>query len=96
MIVTGAVVGAYVAGTIVAKKMGYSFGRETVVRCRAGHVFTTVWVPGATLKALKLGFWRLQWCPVGRHVSLVAPVRDADLTDELRRMAASHHDTPVP
>jgi hypothetical protein len=94
-ILAGVVV-AYVAGTIIATRQGYSFGRNAVVRCRQGHLFTTVWIPGASIKALRLGFWRVQWCPVGRHVDLVRPVKDADLTDAERSFAVAHHDVPVP
>jgi hypothetical protein len=94
-ILAGVVV-AYVAGTIIATRRGYSFGKNSVVRCRQGHLFTTVWIPGASVKALRLGLWRIQWCPVGRHVDLVHPVRDADLTDAERTFALSHHDAPVP
>lgn len=95
-IITGAVIGAYAAGTAVAVRNGYSFGRNATVRCRAGHLFTTTWIPGASVKSLKLGLWRLQWCPVGRHVTLVYPVKSADLTDAEREFAAGHHDVPVP
>jgi hypothetical protein len=94
-ILTGVVV-AYVAGTIVATRQGYSFGKDTVVRCRRGDLFTTVWVPGASVKALRFGFWRLQWCPVGRHVDLVHPVKNAELTDAERAFAFANHDSPVP
>jgi hypothetical protein len=94
-ILAGVIV-AYVAGTIIAIRQGYSFGKNTVVRCRQGHLFTTVWIPGASVKSLRFGFWRLQWCPVGRHVDLVHPVKDADLTDTEREFALSHHDAPVP
>lgn len=94
-ILAGVVV-AYVAGTIIATRQGYSFGKNSLVRCRRGHLFTTVWIPGASVKALRLGFWRLQWCPVGRHVDLVRPVKGADLTDTERAFALAHHDVPVP
>jgi len=94
--VLAGVVVAYVVGTIVAIRQGYSLGRNAVVRCRQGHLFTTVWIPGASVKALRLGFWRLQWCPVGRHVDLVRPVKDADLSAEERSFTLAHHDTPVP
>jgi hypothetical protein len=90
------VVVAYVAGTIIATRQGYSFGKNAVVRCRQGHLFATVWIPGASVKAVRLGFWRIQWCPVGRHVDLVRPVKNADLTETERAFALSHHDVPVP
>lgn len=37
------------------------------VRCSAGHVFTTIWMPLGSLKAVRLGWKRWQYCPVGRH-----------------------------
>jgi len=86
----------YVVGTVVATRQGYSFGRNSLVRCRRGHLFTTVWIPGASVKALRLGFWRVQWCPVGRHVDLVHPVRGAGLSAAERSFAAAHHDVFVP
>jgi hypothetical protein len=95
LIFVGVVV-AYVAGTIIATRQGYSFGKDSVVRCRRGHLFTTVWIPGASVKSLRLGFWRIQWCPVGRHVDLVRPVKNADLTDAERSFALAHHDVLVP
>ncbi len=94
--ITACVLIAYAVGTWVARSQGYSFGRNVVVRCRQGHVFTTVWIPGASLKAIRLGLWRVQWCPVGRHVSLVTPIKDADLTETEREFAAEHHDVRVP
>ena len=86
----------YVAGTIIATRQGYTFGRDVAVRCRRGHLFTTVWIPGVSVKALRLGYWRVQWCPVGRHVDLVRLVRDADLSDAERSFAAAHHDVLLP
>jgi hypothetical protein len=95
-VILAGIVVAYAAGTIIATRQGYSFGKNSVVRCRQGHLFTTVWIPGASVKALRLGFWRLQCCPVGRHLDLVHPVKDADLTDAERSFALAHHDAPVP
>jgi hypothetical protein len=94
--VFAAVVAGYVAGTIIAIQQGYSLGKNAVVRCRRGHLFTTVWIPGASVKSLRLGFWRFQWCPVGRHFDLVHPVKTAALTQAERSFALSHHDAPVP
>jgi hypothetical protein len=90
------VVAALAAGTAVAWSLGYKLGGETVVRCRQGHLFTTIWIPGASLKAVRLGGVRLQRCPVGHHWSLVRPVKEADLTDEERRTAREHRDVRLP
>jgi hypothetical protein len=94
--VTAGIVAAYAAGTVIAVRQGYAVGRNVPVRCRQGHLFTTTWIPGATIKALRLGFWRVQWCPVGRHVGLVRLVKEADLSPAEREFAAGHHDIPVP
>lgn len=94
--VFGGVIAAYAVATVIAQRRGYKFGGSVPVRCRDGHLFTTVWIPGASVKALRLGLWRVQWCPVGRHVSLVTLVKDADLTDAERAFAAEHHDARIP
>ena len=94
--VAAGVIAAYAVGTIVARRQGYSFGRNVPVRCRRGHLFTTTWIPGASVKALRLGYWRVQWCPVGRHIDLVRLVKDTDLSPAEREFAAEHHDVPVP
>ena len=91
-----AMIAVYAAGTVIAVRQGYSFGWNTIVRCRQGHLFATVWIPGASVKSLRLGWWRVQWCPVGRHVDLVHPVRTADLTETERSLALARHDVPVP
>jgi hypothetical protein len=83
-------------GTVIARRLGYKVGGNTVVRCRQGHLFTTLWIPGVKLKAIDLGVARFQHCPVGHHWTLVFPVRDADLTDEERLFAAEHHDIRIP
>ncbi len=96
-IVTFAVVAVgYAVGTVIAVRKGYAFGRSVPVRCRAGHVFSTTWIPGASIKAVRLGLWRVQWCPVGHHVDLVRLVKESDLTQTEREFAAEHHDVPVP
>jgi hypothetical protein len=47
-----------------------------------------------SFKALRLGPWRLQRCPVGRHWSIVTPVRD--LSGRQRRTARKTHDLRIP
>ena len=90
------VAGVITGGILIARRLGYNLGTNTVVRCRQGHLFTTVWIPGVKLKELDLVVARLQYCPVGRHWSLVVPVRDTDLTEEERQFAREHHDIRIP
>jgi len=71
-------------------------GGNVVVRCRSGHVYTTIWIPGASVKSLRLGWWRLQRCPVGEHWSIASPVRESDLPDRDKRMAREHRDIRIP
>jgi len=91
-----AVVVAYAAATVVSRRRGYPMGGNVVVRCREGHLFTTIWIPGASLKSLRFGWWRFQRCPVGNHWTLVAPVKAAELTEEEQRFAAEHRDIRIP
>ncbi len=90
------VIGVVVVATLVARRLGYKVGGNVVVRCRKGHLFTTIWIPGVKLKAVDLGVVRFQWCPIGRHWSFVIPVRDSDLSDEERQFARQHHDVRIP
>ncbi|MHB1209911.1 MAG: hypothetical protein ACYC1I_09430 [Acidimicrobiales bacterium] len=86
-----------VAMTLIARRRGYEgMGGNTVVRCRSGHLFTTIWVPGVSLKSLRLGWWRLQYCPVGKHWTIVVPVKVTTLSDEERESAAEIRDIRLP
>lgn len=71
-------------------------GGNIVVRCRQGHVFTTIWIPAASFKAVRLGFWRIQYCPVGHHWSVVRPVKEEYLSEEELRAAGESHDIRIP
>jgi hypothetical protein len=84
------------AETVAMRLRGYRIGTDVVVRCRQGHLFTTIWLPGASLKSLKLGWWRYQWCPVGHHLSFVTPVRDSGLSEEEERIARQTKDIRIP
>jgi hypothetical protein len=81
---------------VLVRRRGYVIGADTVVRCRSGHLFTTLWIPGGSVKALRLGWWRLQRCPVGKHWSLVTPAKVSELTEEELRLASEHHDVHLP
>ncbi len=69
---------------------------NVVVRCRSGHLFTTIWIPAASVKAVRLGPWRLQYCPVGRHWAIVTPVDESTLEQGERDAARAHHDIRLP
>jgi hypothetical protein len=82
--------------TGAARARGYKVGPNTIVRCRKGHLFTTIWIPGASIKSVRLGLSRFQRCPVGSHWTLVKPVKEADLTDDDRATAALTRDVRIP
>jgi hypothetical protein len=83
---------------VVVRRTGGGNGAagRVVVRCRDGHVFTTIWVPLASFKAIRLGPLRFQYCPVGGHWTFVVPVPPSELTSLERRMAQRYDDGPVP
>jgi len=91
-------IGAAVVATeaLILRKRTGRFAGNVVVRCRGGHTFTTLWIPGASVKAVRLGWWRVQRCPVGHHWSIVTPVDDEQLDEAERRAARAMHDLPVP
>jgi hypothetical protein len=78
------------------RRRGWGAGGSVVVRCRKGHLFTTIWIPAASLKSMRLGWWRVQRCPVGRHFSIVTPVVKTSLTAEELRAARGRRDIRIP
>jgi hypothetical protein len=94
LVAAGVLVG--VEAVVVSRRRGSLLDLDTVVRCRGGHLFTTWWIPGASVKALRLGWWRLQHCPVGAHWSLVTPVSMSTLSADERQSAAGCHDLRIP
>jgi hypothetical protein len=82
--------------TVAGRALGYKFGLNTVVRCRDGHLFTTIWIPGVKLKAVDLGVARIQRCPVGDHWTLVTPVRERDLSRRQLKRARATRDVRLP
>jgi hypothetical protein len=81
---------------VAMKLRGYRIGGNLVVRCREGHLFTTIWIPGASLKSLRFAWWRFQRCPVGKHWSIVTPVKESELTEDEKRTASEHKDVRLP
>jgi len=81
---------------VALRLRGYRIGGNVVVRCRKGHLYTTIWVPGASVKSLRFGWWRFQHCPTGGHWSIVTPVKEADLTAQEKRIARASRDIRIP
>jgi hypothetical protein len=89
-------VGFVAVEAAVVKLRAGKLAGNVVVRCRAGHVFTTIWIPGGSLKSVRLGLWRFQRCPVGGHWSLVTPVNPAELTEDELQAARENRDIRLP
>ncbi len=69
---------------------------DVPVRCTAGHFFTTIWVPLASAKAVRLGSARWQYCPVGHHWAMVRPLDDGNASAADLASAALTHDIRIP
>ena len=89
-------IAATAGATLVLRRQGYGVGGNTLVRCRQGHLFTTIWIPLVSVKSLRLGWWRFQHCPVGKHWDLVRPVRAADLSAAELVAASAVKDIRIP
>ena len=71
---------------------------DVPVRCSAGHLYTTIWVPLGSLKAVRLGGTRWQYCPVGHHWATVRRLDGGDgaVSEEDLAQAALVHDVRIP
>lgn len=69
---------------------------DRVVKCSEGHLYTTMWVPMVSLKALRFGQQRFQYCPIDKHWSWVERVDEAKLPTEELKEAMAHHDINIP
>jgi hypothetical protein len=90
------ILAALLVEAVALRLHGYRIGGNVVVRCRKGHLYTTIWVPGASVKSLRFGWWRFQHCPTGGHWSIVTPVKEADLTEQEKRIARATKDIRIP
>jgi hypothetical protein len=91
------IVGAALLVELAALRLrGYRLGGNVIVRCQRGHLYSTIWIPGASVKSLRFGLWRVQRCPVAGHWSIVTPVERARLSRRQLRSARAAHDVRVP
>jgi len=89
-----AVIVVLIVWTLFRARSGKA-GGNVIVRCAKGHLFTTIWIPGVSFKAIRLGSDRFQWCPVGRHWTTVTRVPESELTQEDVERAHEHHDIRI-
>jgi len=66
------------------------------VRCKDEHLFTTIWIPLGSLKAVRLGNRRYQRCPVGHHWTMVVPLDPNTADPGDLAAAAAVHDIRIP
>jgi hypothetical protein len=87
---------AIVAGLTVAGLLNLLAPFDRPVRCRSGHLFTTIWMPLGSLKAIRLGRRRFQRCPVGHHWTMVVPLDRSSASPADLQAAAALHDIRIP
>lgn len=69
---------------------------DRVVECAEGHLFTSIVIPGASLKSVRLGDRRWQRCPVGKHRTTVQRVDESTLDPGRLAAARAVHDIGIP
>ncbi len=69
---------------------------RTIVRCDSGGLYSTIWIPLISFKAIRFGSARFQRCPVHRRWERATLVDATALTDEERRAAESIVDVGIP
>jgi hypothetical protein len=92
----GIIAAALAADAVPVWVRTHRIAGKFIVRCQQGHLFETIWIPGASVKALRFGWWRFQRCPVGNHWSFVTPVKESELSDSELRTAREHKDIRLP
>jgi len=83
-------------GMVIGGPLGLFRRFERPVRCRAGHLFTTIWMPLGSVKAVRLGGRRIQYCPVGHHWTTVERLDETSAGRADLELAAAVHDIPIP
>ena len=70
--------------------------KRTIVRCDSGALYSTIWIPMASFKAVRLGTSRLQRCPVHHRWERARPVDPEGLSAEERAAAQDVRDIGIP
>ena len=69
---------------------------RTIVRCDEGGLYSSIWIPLVSFKAVRLGGSRWQRCPVHGKWETARPVDPGQLTAEQRRAAEAITDIGIP
>ena len=70
--------------------------QRTIVRCSRGALYSTIWNPWGSLKAIRLGPVRIQRCPVHHRWEKTRRVDPGALTPRQLEQARSTIDTRIP
>jgi hypothetical protein len=89
-------VGETIYGSTGDGARDHGTGFVVIVRCSGGGLFQTLWVPGLSLKAARLGPFRIMRCPVHGRVEVVRVVNPADLTAKEQEAASRYPPGHVP
>lgn len=76
--------------------MSNGLGGRKIVRCSQGALYSTIWIPLGSLKGIRLGRTRVQWCPVHHKFERVKRVDPATLSKRELKRAAAVKDIPIP
>ncbi len=67
-----------------------------IVECEQGGLFSTIWVPFVSLKAVRLGSKRLQRCPIHKKWEKVHRVETSTLSADALANARVVTDSRIP
>lgn len=68
---------------------------RTIVRCASGALYSTIWVPMVSVKAVRLGNARWQRCPVHKRWEMTRRVDPRTLSDAERAAAGEVRDSGI-
>lgn len=69
---------------------------RSIARCSEGHLFSTIWIPLVSFKAIRMGSDRWQKCPLCRKFRRVSLVDKDSLSSSETEQANSVQDSRIP
>lgn len=69
---------------------------RSIARCSEGHLFSTIWIPLVSFKAIRIGSDRWQKCPLCRKFRRVSLVDKDGLSAAEVEQVRSVQDSPIP